>query len=320
MSKIRLVTEVPFPEADVKIGFKSPVAFMGSCFSVHMASEMENSGLPVWRDPFGISFNPISLAENLLLCLEGKEIDPSELFEHEGRFRHFRFHSSCSGAKREQTCSQINRSLTEFKNVLASATHLFVTFGTAWVYRKGNLVVNNCHKLPAERFERGLLRVEEIVKAWEQSLSALKELNPAIQIAFSLSPVRHWKDGAEGNSLSKAILRLAIEEIQKKAENASYIPSYEFMMDECRDYRFYADDLLHPSSMAISLIWERLSKAYLNVKDEGIFKKFRALKKREAHRPMASGTEGEEKFIKHTEDLREALERELGNKRWTAPT
>jgi hypothetical protein len=320
MSKIRLVTEVPFPGAEVKISFERPVAFMGSCFSVYMAKEMEECGLSVWKDPFGISFNPMSLSENLGFCLENKEISHSELFENEGRFHHFSFHSASSGMNLEETCARMNISIQDFRKVLVSASHLFVTFGSAWVYAHDGNVVNNCHKLPANRFERRILSVDEIVGSWRKTIQALRALNPELHLAFSLSPVRHWKDGADGNSLSKAILRLSIEEIIKTNGNCAYIPSFEFMMDECRDYRFYADDLLHPSSLAISLLWERLSKAYLQPTEEGLFRRFRELKKRESHRTMASGTEAEKSFIEQTQVMKKALLKEVGDKRWTLPS
>ena len=180
---------------------------------------------------------------------------------------------------------------------------MIVTFGTAWVYKlKSNgQIVANCHKLPEKMFEREMLSVQDITEDWKQVLRSLWEQNPELKLLFTVSPIRHWKDGAHGNQLSKATLLLAIEELQKEfPKQIFYFPAYEIMMDELRDYRFYADDMLHPSALAVEYIWQRFTESMLSDESKGILKEWGEIQKALNHKPFQPESEAYKQFISQT--------------------
>lgn len=229
---------------------------VGSCFSDEIGAQMKQRNLHVTCNPFGTLYNPLSIVN----ALQMKEVP--ELVEHEGLWHSMAHHGSFSRASREEAEQAVRESVETMQQALAEATVVIVTFGTAWVYEMKSesqkskverCVVGNCHKMPAEWFTRRRLTVEEIVAAWRPIL----ERYPDKHWLFTVSPIRHIKDGLHENQLSKATLLLALEELRTQNSDVSYFPSYEIMLDELRDYRFYADDLVHPSSLAVNYIWER---------------------------------------------------------------
>jgi hypothetical protein len=180
---------------------------------------------------------------------------------------------------------------------------MIITLGTAWVYqfKETGQVVSNCHKLPDRLFIRKILSTQEIIDEWQVLLQQLWELNPELKILFTVSPIRHWKDGAHGNQLSKATLLLAIDKLQQTyPERISYFPSYEIMIDELRDYRFYADDLLHPSMQAIAYIWERFSESMFSSKTILLLKEWEELLKAVQHKPFQPNSEAYKRFLSQT--------------------
>jgi len=246
---MKLQTVVDINPSKWKIGYEDKILMLGSCFSDEIGEQMKQRYLSVTCNPFGTLYNPLSIAQALTM----KEIP--ELVEHEGLYHAMSHHGSFSRATKEEAEQAIRASIETMQQALEEATVVIVTFGTAWVYEmngeklkvKGERIVGNCHKLPADRFTRRRLTVEEIVAAWRPIL----ERYPDKHWLFTVSPIRHIKDGLHENQLSKATLLQAVEQL------GDYFPSYEIMLDELRDYRFYADDLVHPSSLAVTYIWER---------------------------------------------------------------
>ena len=180
---------------------------------------------------------------------------------------------------------------------------MIITLGTAWVYRLRSTgkIVSNCHKLPEKMFDRQMLSVDEITAEWKSILLSLWEQNPELKILFTVSPIRHWKDGAHGNQLSKATLLLAVEQLQKDfPEQTAYFPAYEIMMDELRDYRFYADDMLHPSLQAVEYIWERFTETMLSRETQAILKEWKDIQKAINHKPFQPESEAYKHFISQT--------------------
>ena len=180
---------------------------------------------------------------------------------------------------------------------------MIITLGTAWVYRLGSTgkIVSNCHKLPEKMFDRQMLSVDEITTEWKSLLLSLWEQNPELKILFTVSPIRHWKDGAHGNQLSKATLLLAVEQLQKDfPEQTAYFPAYEIMMDELRDYRFYADDMLHPSLQAVEYIWERFTETMFSRETQAILKEWKDIQKAINHKPFQPKSEAYKHFISQT--------------------
>ena len=267
---MKLQTIVDIQPSEWKIGYEDKILMLGSCFSDEIGAQMLQRYLHVTCNPFGTLYNPLSIAQ----ALHMKEMP--ELIEHEGLWHSMAHHGSFSRSSKEEAEKAIRESIETMQKALAEATVVIVTFGTAWVYEMKDSawlsgsgatpVVGNCHKLPEKTFTRRRLTVDEIVAAWQPILEQYKDKH----WLFTVSPIRHIKDGLHENQLSKATLLQAVEELIKcpnepindkmvngQMVNRHYFPSYEIMLDELRDYRFYADDLVHPSSMAVNYIWER---------------------------------------------------------------
>lgn len=225
---------------------------LGSCFADEIGEQMTQRALQVTCNPFGTLYNPLSIAQALTMT------EMPALIQHEGLWHSMAHHGSFSRADRQEAELAVRNSIDTMQQALQEATVVIVTFGTAWVYEMNGTIVGNCHKLPADRFTRRRLSVEEIVAAWKPIIDRY----PDKHWIFTVSPIRHIKDGLHENQLSKAILLQAIENLCSVSETVCqakpvYFPSYEIVLDELRDYRFYADDLVHPSSLAVNYIWER---------------------------------------------------------------
>ncbi len=247
---MKLQTIVDIAPSPWKIGFEDNILMLGSCFADSMGEQMMQRGLNVTSNPFGTLYNPLSIANAINLQ---SSISNLPLVYHEGLWHSMAHHGSFSRADKTEAEQAVADSITTMQHALEEATVIIVTFGTAWVYEMNGQIVGNCHKLPENTFTRRRLSVEEIVAAWKPLLERYADK----KWLFTVSPIRHIKDGLHENQLSKATLLQAIEEL-----TPSYFPSYEIMLDELRDYRFYADDLVHPSSLAIQYIWERFVQTF----------------------------------------------------------
>ena len=238
---MKLQTIVDIAPSAWKIGYEDKILMLGSCFSDEIGAQMTQRALQVTCNPFGTLYNPLSIAQALTMT------EMPELILHEGLYHSMAHHGSFSRAIQEEAEQAVRASIDTMQQALQEATVVIVTFGTAWVYEMNGAIVGNCHKLPESTFTRRRLSVEEIVTAWKPILERYSDK----RWLFTVSPIRHIKDGLHENQLSKATLLQAVEQL------GDYFPSYEIMLDELRDYRFYADDLVHPSSLAVNYIWER---------------------------------------------------------------
>ena len=246
---MKLQTIVDIAPSNRKIGYEDSILMIGSCFADSIGEQMEQRNLRVTCNPFGTLYNPLSIAQALTMT------DMPELIEHDGLWHSMAHHGSFSRADRNEAEQVIRASIETMQKALREATVVIITFGTSWVYEwKGERVVGNCHKLPESNFTRRRLTAEEIVAAWKPLLERYGDKH----WVFTVSPIRHIKDGLHENQLSKATLLQAVEKLTGEAGlTADYFASFEIMLDELRDYRFYADDLVHPSSLAVNYIWER---------------------------------------------------------------
>ena len=259
---MELYTRILLPKARFSFSYEDRVVMMGSCFAENIGRKLEENKFSVDINPFGTLYNPASVAEGLRMLLRPEYFTPGDLFQHEGIYHSFTHHSRFSAPSEEECLGHINSRLSESSDFLRKATRLVITLGTAFVYRlkSDGRIVSNCHKLPEKMFDRQRLSTQEIVEDWKPLLLALWEQNPALKILFTVSPIRHWKDGAHENQLSKATLLLATDALQKDYPGRiAYFPAYEILMDELRDYRFYADDMLHPSPLAIDYIQKAIN-------------------------------------------------------------
>lgn len=242
--------------------------FIGSCFASSIGLQMKMGRMPVMINPAGAVFNPVSVCNTIDTITAEIEFVQDDLYCHNGTWLSFYHYTDFSSDSPGKVIEKINKRSKEALIFLKNARFLFITFGTARVYKwkKTGMIVSNCHKIPSVQFEPQLLTINEIVTLWSKQLDILNSLFPKLKVVFTISPVRHWKDGAHGNQVSKSVLLLAVEELLKHSVSPQYFPAYELVMDDLRDYRFYDDDMLHPSNVAIDYIWDKFSGCYLDNK------------------------------------------------------
>ena len=281
---MKLQTIVDIKPSAWKIGYEDKILTLGSCFSDEIGEQMKQRYLNVTCNPFGTLYNPLSIANaiNYKSSIINHQLP---LVEYDGMWHSMAHHGSFSRPTQEEAEQAVRDSIDTMQRALEEATVVIVTFGTAWVYEMNGEIVGNCHKLPESSFTRRRLTVEEIVAAWQPIL----EHYPDKHWLFTVSPIRHIRDGLHENQLSKATLLQAVEELSlpfMEGQGVGYFPSYEIMLDELRDYRFYADDLVHPSSMAVNYIWERFVETFCTnqTKNELVLQHKRW--KHEHHRPL----------------------------------
>ena len=253
---MKLQTIVDIKPSCWKIGYEDHILLLGSCFSDEIGAQMQQRNLHVTCNPFGTLYNPLSIAQ-AINC----QFSTVNYQFHEGLWHSMAHHGSFSRPTREETERAVNTSIDILQTALRTASTVIITFGTSWVYEMDSFIVGNCHKLLADRFTRRRLSVEEIVAAWQPIIDSY----PDKHWIFTVSPIRHVKDGLHENQLSKATLLMAVEQLTSqdgRSDRVSYFPSYEILLDELRDYRFFADDLVHPSSLAVQYIWERFVETF----------------------------------------------------------
>ncbi len=281
-------TEIEIAPLDERIGYRHRLLAVGSCFAEHIAGKLTDAKFAVETNPTGILFNPLSIAEALRNYRDGKPVAAAELHYDGEQWFHYDFHGSFSDADAAQALKQMNTGRTIGAAALRQADFVLLTFGTAWVYERQGRPVANCHRQPASEFIRRRLSVEEIVAAFDESFRIRPEGTDPLdkkQIILTVSPVRHLGDGLEGNALSKAVLRMAAAELAERHPNVHYFPAYEIVMDDLRDYRFYADDLVHPAPQAIEYIWEKFVVAALDDEAQRLLPEVEAIVAAARHRP-----------------------------------
>ncbi|MEI8273717.1 MAG: GSCFA domain-containing protein [Paludibacter sp.] len=297
-------TKVEIPVSEVKIDYEDKIMTLGSCFAENIGQKM----LEVWFDtninPFGVLYNPVSILKSIELLLENKIFTETDLFEHRGLWQSFSHSSLFSDITAEKCLTKINERYLSACEFIKLTDFLLITFGTSWVFeeKSSGKVVSNCHKLAANHFVRRRLTVEEIVKEYSILIEKLSQLFPKMKLIFSVSPIRHWKDGPHENNISKSTLLLAINELEQKFSQVHYFPAYEIQMDELRDYRFYAADMFHPSDVAVDYIWKRFSETYFDVRTLKIKKEMEQLRSDMSHRPLQQDSEEFLLFQKNTEN------------------
>lgn len=268
---------------------RKPVVMAGSCFTQNIAAKMEDH---LWKavNPFGTLYNPFSIAFAINWMLDkekGEFLFEKSLFQFNGVWNSHMFDSSFSSLEKENCIKEFLLRQQEFHQCISEGKTLIVTFGTSICYhiKETGIPVGNCHKQPSDLFYEKRMEINEIISYWDVIIEKLNETHPGINIIFTVSPVRHLKNGFTGNSRSKAVLQLAIEEICKYNERCFYFPAYEILNDDLRDYRFYATDLVHPSEEGIEYIWEKFCETYLSEEGRRILKEGEKKVKASSHRP-----------------------------------
>jgi len=299
---MQLTTTFPIPAAPVLMNHRSRVLTMGSCFSASMGARLSLLPLEVMAQPFGTLFHPFAITRALSGTIS------EEVYEQNGYFLHPDYHSVFTATTSDALLDDVRSVSTEVSNFIVETDFLLLTWGTSFSYfdKHLNKSVANCHKMPADRFEKRLSTVNEIV---ENFCSLLSTLPSTTQVVLTVSPVRHTKDGMLENQVSKSTLRLAADIVSKRFENVHYFPAYEIMLDELRDYRFYEADLIHPNEQAQDYIWERFKTSYFETELISISKKWDSIYRTLGHRPHPA------KLIDHRRVL-EVLLAELNEEKY----
>ena len=279
MDYTSLFMPVQIPASSWKIGYDDQILLMGSCFADSMCAKLHEHYFRVEGNPFGVLYNPASIARAIEMARKSQTIEDKELVEHGGLWHSMAHHGVFSDIDMAVVLDKCNGSIVALRQALENATVITITFGTAWVYEYAGKVVGNCHKIPANQFVRRRMTVEEIVATWQPLVEAM----PDKKWLFTVSPIRHVKDGLHENHINKGILLQAVEQLTKQS-GCSYFPAYEIMLDELRDYRYYAEDMVHPSSMAVEYIWQRLVETYMTADTQAEMKTLHQLWRDEHHR------------------------------------
>lgn len=299
---MHFTTPIPIPKSSNPIDYHSRIVSLGSCFAVNIGQKLDYFKFRNITNPFGILFHPLALEKFIGFAVNAKTFTEADIFYHNDCWQCFDAHSDLSHPDKDTVLDSLNDAVTLAYAEIKTATHLIITLGTAWVYRhseSGNLVAN-CHKVPQKQFTKELLSVEAIKQSLENIISMVRDTNPSAQIIFTVSPVRHIKDGFTQNQWSKANLISALHEtlaIPPLGVRGLYFPSYEIMMDELRDYRFYAQDMIHPNQTAIDYIWERFTGAFIAPEAHKTMQEVENIQKGLAHRPFNPQTESHQQFL-----------------------
>ena len=292
------------------ISHESKMLMIGSCFSEYIGDLLARYKFGVDINPTGIVYNPLSASTCLRALINNNEYQKEDLFETNGRFVSFDHHGQFSDPDPDKCLKRINDRIAKASTQLRNASYIILTFGTAWVYRladSGRIVSNN-HKLPALHFTRELLKKEVIVSHYQELMLEILRLVPNVRFIFTVSPVRHWKDGAPLNMVSKSTLILAIHELTNLFDRAEYFPAYELAMDDLRDYRFYAEDMIHPNSQMTKYIWEKFSGTYFNQETVSLIEKLEGINRALNHKPLFPGSKEHKKFLSKQLEMIDLLE------------
>jgi GSCFA family len=302
-------TALPAQPASFPIGYESPILGIGSCFIENIGQRLKARQLPFIENPFGIVYNPLSMARQLEMILDKKTFLEADLVNINGLWHSWEHHGRFSGVEKKDVLSRIHQELNlanAFFQNKSNANRLFLTFGTSKVFelKTTQTVVANCHKAPPQYFTTRRLSVEEIVAAWQPILEKLFLQNTDLQIVITVSPIRHLREGLVDNNLSKAVLLLATAALcELFPNNVHYFPAYELVIDDLRDYRFYEKDMTHPNELAIDYIWQYFSQTYFSPETRHIISEVEKINAQLAHRPLhGADTEGYQKFITATQE------------------
>lgn len=309
---MQLQTKIPIQEQTPKINYNSSLVLLGSCFVENIGKKFDYFKLKNTLNPFGITFHPLVLERLIKNSLKDKSYSEDDVFQLNERWHCYDAHSVLSDASQSKLINNLNLASKTLKRSITKASHIVVTLGTAWGYVHQNLteVVNNCHKVPQKNFKKTLASVEKLVVSLKSISATIKTINPEAKLILTVSPVRHIKDGFVENTQSKAHLISAVHKTISATNNTAYFPSYEIMMDELRDYRFYSEDMLHPSQIAVNYIWGQFIAAWFSQEGKDTLSRVNDIQRGLAHRPFNPSSDAHQKFIKNLQEKIEALQQD----------
>lgn len=296
-------TQFPILKSNNPIDYNSRILSMGSCFAENMASKFDYFKFQNETNPFGIIFNPVSIEKLFSRVCSEDLFTEKDVFFYNERWHSFEVHSDLSNSDRQELLESLNKAITETNKQIKEATHIIITLGTSWIYRnlESTEIAANCHKVSQKQFSKELLSVDVIKESIQNTINLIHALNPEINFIFTVSPVRHIKDGFVENQLSKSHLFTALHQVLKIYNSQftihNYFPSYEIMMDELRDYRFYNEDMLHPNQIAIDYIWKLFSENYISQESTAVMQEVDEIQKSLRHRSFNPESDQHQKFL-----------------------
>ncbi|QOD60183.1 GSCFA domain-containing protein [Polaribacter haliotis] len=299
---MNFLTQIPIKKEERNpINYDSKLLLIGSCFSENIGEKLSYYKFQSNQNPFGILFQPKAIEHLVTNAINEKIYSQDDLIYQNERWHCFDAHSSLSSANKNELLENLNSALRQTKKQLEEATHIVITLGTSWVYRfiETDAIVANCHKIPQKKFLKELLSVNEVSEILEGIVALIKSVNSSVQIIFTVSPVRHLKDGFVENTQSKSHLISGICSIINSRNNIHYFPSYEIMMDELRDYRFYNEDMIHPNTTAVNYIWNKFSSSWFSEEAQKTMQEIETIQKGISHRPFNENSEQHQKFLKN---------------------
>lgn len=308
---MKLQTQIPLKPQENQIDYSSKILLLGSCFSENIGAKFDYFKFRNLQKPFGVIFNPISIENLIERAIAFNRFSEEDIFQHNGIWKCFEVHSQLDSLDKSEILSNLNNELLNLREAIHTSTHIIFTFGTSWVYRnlESDKIVANCHKLPQKHFKKELLLIDAVSKSIQNTIEKISSVNPEASIILTISPVRHLKDGFVENSLSKAHLIAAIQfSLNRKSDSdsyrnvklkTSYFPSYEIMMDELRDYRFYSEDMLHPNKTAIEILWQKFSQVWISTETQHIQKEISSIQSGLLHRSFKNNSPEHLRFLKN---------------------
>jgi len=310
---MKLQTHIPLPKEQNPIGYASKLLLLGSCFVENIGDKLGYYKFQTEQNPFGILFHPLAIEKLLTKALKDQEYSEKDIFFFNERWHCLDAHSNLSSSNKEELLHKLALGLKQTREQLQKASHIILTLGTAWVYtfKETQQVVANCHKIPQKQFSKRLLSAAEIQESCGRIIALIRHINQGASIVITVSPVRHLKDGFVENQRSKAHLITGVHsgiEHAKLPLSVSYFPSYEIMMDELRDYRFYKQDMVHPNALAIAYIWEKFVEVWIAKDAQNVMDKVAQVQKGIQHRPFNSDSLEHKSFLKALEKKKTYLE------------
>ncbi|MDC7997487.1 GSCFA domain-containing protein [Gilvibacter sediminis] len=302
-------TTISFTPQSPAIDHHSSSLFLGSCFAINMAEKFDFFSLPYTSNPFGVLFQPLAIESLVKRALDQQVFTEADLDQRDDIWFSFNAHTSLSGVDKQTVLDGSNSALSDLRFALLDAKHIIITLGTAWAYKhlERNQFVANCHKQPGGVFNKELLSIQNIERSLSHIYELIHDQNPEVNVLFTVSPVRHIKDGIVENSRSKAHLLAAVHQVVDENEQAHYFPAYELLMDELRDYRYYGSDLIHPDAQAIFHVWECFKTAWVARESQELMETIGGLKAAMNHRSQIPGSNADRDFKRKLQERLEAF-------------
>lgn len=308
---MELQTKLPLQsQQHNQIDYHSKIALFGSCFSEHIANKFEYYKFQKFDNPFGILFHPLAIENLIVNAINEKQYTEKDIFFHNEQWHCYEAHSKLSSISKDDLLKALNTQVKHTNRFLKEASHIVITLGTAWTYRciKTDSLVANCHKVPQKQFLKELLSIDTIIESLEAMVSLIRSVNSKVIFLFTVSPVRHLKDGFIENTRSKSHLVSAIQQVVDYRNQLYYFPSYEIMLDELRDYRFYKEDMLHPNALAINYIWKCFQEVWISELVNLTMQDVEQIQKGLQHKPFNPDSEAHQLFLQKLSDSQANLQ------------